>query len=145
MDLHTFLTILFSENIGFSGGFQKTRNVFFKYNLWTHQHFICWRFSKYLYSQGTSETKEIVFSDGLQFIYVRIEQFIFGNVMSKQCTSCKLYWLYYINAWWRMLLCLIYIQCYGIQLSHDSPRTFPPPGLGVWHVLIEVYVDIVSF
>lgn len=27
--------------------------------------------------QGTSESKEIIFNDGLQFIYVRIEQFIF--------------------------------------------------------------------
>ena len=77
------------------------------------------------------------FSDGLQFIYVRIEQFIFGNVIFEQCISCKRYWLYYINAWWRMLLRFIYIQCYGIQLSHNSPRTFPPSGSGVWQVGIR--------
>ena len=138
MDLHKLFHKLFSENIGFSGSFSKQyKTLLFKYRLWTHQHFICWRFSKYLYSQVTSEPKENVLSDGLQFVYLWTEQFIFGNVMLKQCTQCKLIQLYYINAWWWMMLCFIYIQCYGIQLSHDSPRTFPPPGSGVWQVGIR--------
>ena len=100
MDLHTFLTILFSENIGFSGDFSNNTKHGFSntaYDLTNISHVDV--FSKYLYSQGTSESKEIIFSDGLQFIYVRIEQFIFGNVIFKQCISCKRYWLYYINAW----------------------------------------------
>ena len=115
---------------------KRYKTLDFKHYLWTHQHFICWRFSKYLYSQETSESREIMLSDGCSYFWMNQTILIFGNVMLKQCMTCKHYWLYYVDEWWRMLFCFIYIQCYGIQLSHDSPRTFPPSGSGVWHTVI---------
>ena len=75
---NVFKSISFQKISDFLVVFKRYETFFFfKYCLWTHQHFTCWHFSKYLYSQGTSESKEIIFNDDLQFIYVRTEQFNF--------------------------------------------------------------------
>ena len=139
MDLHKcFQKLTFSENIGFSGGFSNNINIRFQTLLMNSPTFHMLTFFKILVFSGNQWIKGNHTQWRLQFIFVWIEQINFwGNVMFKQCMICKHYWLYYVNQWWRMLLCFIYIQCYGIQLSHDSARTFPPSGSGVWQVGIR--------
>ena len=71
MDLHKCFQELFLENIGFFGGFQNdTKRCLSKtaYELTNISHVDV--SSKYLYSQVTSEPKENVLSDGLQFVYL---------------------------------------------------------------------------
>ena len=68
----------------------------FKHYLWTHQHFICWRFSKYLYSQVTDKVKEELYSMTFCCCLINIEQFTFGNVifwnyvLNVNATSCNI-------------------------------------------------------
>ena len=52
MDLHTFLTILFSENIGFSGGFQTIQNIGFQTLLMNSPTFHMLTFFKILVFSG---------------------------------------------------------------------------------------------
>jgi len=138
MDLHKrFPKLFFSENIEFSGGFSNNTNIGFQTLLMNSPTFHMLTFFKILVFSGNQWIKGNHIQWWLAVYLCTNRTIYFGNVMFKQCTSCKLYWLYYINAWWRMLLCFIYIQCYGIQLSHDSPRTFPPSGSGVWQVGIR--------
>jgi len=61
---NVFKSFSFQKISDFLVVFQTIQTFDFKHYLWTHQHFICWRFSKYLYSQGTSESREIILSDG---------------------------------------------------------------------------------
>ena len=66
MDLHKrFWKLFFSENIGFSGGFSNNINIRFQTLLMNSPTFhMLTLFSKYLYSQETSESREIMLSDG---------------------------------------------------------------------------------
>ena len=61
---NVFKSFSFQKISDFLVDLQTIQTFDFKHYLWTHQHFICWRFSKYLYSQGTSESREIILSDG---------------------------------------------------------------------------------
>ena len=82
MDLHNiFKSFSFQKMSDFLVVFKQYKTLDFKHYLWTHQHFICWRFSKYLYSQGTSEPKENIFSDGCSLLMYEPNNLIFGNVM----------------------------------------------------------------